>query len=409
MPPRLPSPPTPSATAVEVIVPTIVVEDIDWETVNRTARAIAEARHGFMSAPDEPLRYDNGSWVENDVCPQGSLHLSSLIGQGGSSSIFGAWLVDDSGTSRRPVVVKHVNNCRELIVRGRRNARARILNEAIMMHVLGPLGLTPALIHLSRPTLLHSMRDLPTRLQSAVLMAHPIECLALKSETVFLVAERAGVELFFYFDYLQNQTDWIGVARRAVPLAIRIVQMLESLHRLGIVHGDIHGGNLLFKSLASSPNQIAPDDVGLVFIDFEFSFFYPSRIGDPVQNLDPGNLSPIWLSPWQLKHHRVARRDDVYRAMEWLADTLSLGAWYRNVTEQIERATKRGSMDEDLAGLKDVNALFTHTAPVAAPSVRAELDHIAQSHLAKYEHPDDRPEYDAIVAHLQAIVHSLST
>ena len=387
------------------------VDDEEWRIFEQTSRALSEARDHYKGQPRDTERYVNHTWVETDASPQGSLHLGSLIGHSASSSIFTASLEYDdvNGTThRRPVVVKHANTCRELMVRGR-NARSLLVIEAIFMHVLAPLKLAPAPIYLSPPTLLTSMSGLPARLQSPFLLEHPRECIARGAETRFLIEERAGVDLFTYFDYFHTTTDWAGMARRAVTLGIRLVQMLESLHRLGIVHGDIHGGNVLFRAPVGSPDEILPDDMDLLFVDFEFAIFYPSSMGAPVrESSHHRDLSPIWLSPWQLLHYRIGRRDDVYRAIDWVADALSMAERYNHLTADIDLARLRGMTDSDLAAFKDVRTMFSSLGPLAGPAMEAELRHIAGSHLGSYAHPDDRPEYDEIVAHLQTVVRLLS-
>ena len=402
--------PTPGVEVTGVDTLTLAVGEGDWVIFNQTARAIADARRAFMIAPREPLRYVRKAWVDTDRCPLGPLRLRALIGQSAAASIFDATidLSDDRGNrGLRSVVVKHVNDCRELMRRGGRKARLQAVNEAIMMRVLGPSRLAPVLIHLSRATVVESISGLPYRLQTPFLLAHAGECIARYTETRFLVQEQAGIDLFSYFDYYSNGTEWVVVARRAVTLAIRIVEMLRSLHRLGIVHGDIHGGNVLFKSPVDSSRQVDPDDTELVFVDFEFALFYPPKIGGPVQNPDTEYLNPIWLSPWQLQDQRLGRRDDVYRAIEWLVDTLSLGTWYDDITAKVDEARQRGV--EDMRRLKNVTTMFTSVAPHASDAVMGQLDHIASSHLATYPHPDDRPEYGEIIVHLQTVLHSLSS
>ena len=406
--PRAPAP-TPGADVVEVNIDIPVPERDDWKIFNRTAQAILDAREIFMYQPRDTERYVAGRWVDIDVCPLGSVHLNSLIHQSGASSIFDASLLwEDRGIAHiRSVVVKHANNCPEVVTRGRK-ARSLLVIEAVFMHVLSPFKLAPDPLFLSRPTVLQSVTGLPARVQSPYLLANSMHCLTMNTETRYLIEEKAGVDLFVYFDHLQNTTGWLEVAERAVGIAIRIVEMLKSLHRLGMVHGDIHGGNVLFKSPYSSPDQVPLTDSELVFVDFEYALFYPPTMGRPVEDTDRRSMTPVWLSPWQLLRQRLGRRDDVYRVMDWLADTLSLGARYQYLIAQIDRARRYGVRDVDLSGFKDASAMFSCMAPNASDAVRAVLDHIARSHLASYDHPDHRPDYDEIVVQLRTVSELLS-
>ena len=359
------------------------------------------------SESSTPVRIVSG---EMDQLPEGRLRLIKLIAQSGSSSIFEAALLDWSGVTRGRVVVKYTNNCREVVQRGM-HARSPLMPEATFMYVLRSAQLVPAPIHLSPLRLVTRVRTLPTRLKSNYLVENALQCAGI-AHTRFLVQEKAGIDLFAYFDHLQNTTSWIHVAKRAVSIAIRVVRMLKSLHRMGIVHGDIHGGNILFRAPMDTPEQVLSADTDMVFVDFEYAVFFPPEIGNPVRNPFPNSLNPTWLSPWQLLHHRIGRRDDIYRLIEWLADILSNGAVFARFNERVQRpaATRQDELlaEEALAKFKPIETMFSHV-PIEGEAVRAELEHIARAHIASYNHPDARPEYDGIVAHLEAVLLLLSS
>jgi len=112
--------------------------------------------------------------------------------------------------------------------------------------------------------------------------------------------------------------------------------LLQKIHAIGIVHGDIHRGNIAFgkgyssdeklneelKRLASTPISIVPE---LVLIDFGKATF--DSLGISVQTKSPPNFnnkkSLTFLSPDQLSSEPPRPRDDVYRLFELFIDMIT--------------------------------------------------------------------------------------
>jgi hypothetical protein len=92
-----------------------------------------------------------------------------------------------------------------------------------------------------------------------------------------------------------------------------------------IVHGDIHWGNIGFKSdpdLSFDPAVLESFELSL--IDFGTSKFFPLEMGkaDLVKRGIFGDLAAPLLSPFQLQGYRIGRRDDVYRLFESFTNLL---------------------------------------------------------------------------------------
>ena len=96
---------------------------------------------------------------------------------------------------------------------------------------------------------------------------------------------------------------------QAVQIGIDLMKLVERLHAAGVVHGDIHGGNVCRR--LTNPDEIA-------LIDFETAFF-PHSPETVVQ--ERGRLEWVHasLTPWQLEGYSFARRDDVYKAFYLVA------------------------------------------------------------------------------------------
>ena len=107
--------------------------------------------------------------------------------------------------------------------------------------------------------------------------------------------------------------------QQAVNLGLiiaRAIQILIFVHELGIVHGDIHGGNLVHSDPANIPETLR-------LIDFGRSRFVIDEHGRQViPNVDDydGMAMAQWdeqlLSPWELIGEQTSFRDDLFRLAE---------------------------------------------------------------------------------------------
>jgi serine/threonine protein kinase len=114
----------------------------------------------------------------------------------------------------------------------------------------------------------------------------------------------------------------IATLKFANRIFIESVHLLKRLHQYGIVHGDIHGGNIAFRDpqllvddfLASGDSDIPP----LTILDYGLSLFFPLGIGAP-EKVHPSiyqDLNPLFLSHYQQKNFRTGMRDDLIRLFE---------------------------------------------------------------------------------------------
>ena len=369
----------------------------------------SEAWRALTAAPETP-RVTGSAWERLDTCPRGSLHYTSLFTITTSARVYQATIRRPDGSTAGPVVVKHSNDCVHRIARGRPPKRHRLVSEALFLFRLRGTGLAPTLIHLSPPTVLPDSARMPNQVRSMFLDENRDRCIELGTETRFLVQGKAGWDLSTHLDHLRNHSDWTVVAKRAVSLTIRVVEMLEQLHEIGVIHGDIHGYNILFKHPTDNLDQIRLNDTDLVFIDFDYSILVSSAAHPTAGHSMWRSRNPRWLSPWQLAGHSMGRRDDVYRALELLTEALSEGAFHRELTGRLDAAKQLDgrSSPRSMARLKSIENMFVASVPdtVHIPvreAVQAELHHIARAHLNGYDGPDVRPEYQAIIEHLTTV------
>ena len=97
-------------------------------------------------------------------------------------------------------------------------------------------------------------------------------------------------------------------------IAIEGLKLLRTLHSFGIIHGDIHMGNLVFF-------RDAPIAKTLRLIDFGLAApFVDSTTGKHILDTPRGDSRIVWtptlLSPFELAGSTPTRRDDLYRFAE---------------------------------------------------------------------------------------------
>ena len=116
-----------------------------------------------------------------------------------------------------------------------------------------------------------------------------------------------GEALDAYFANRGNHVDFKIIAE-IVRLTLKA---LEKLHNSGIVHADIHPGNVVYNEGMSAVKLI---DYGRAksFVDSTGSHVASTRVP-----LDP-NLNPVILSPAELRGYSTSRSDDVFRLAEMM-------------------------------------------------------------------------------------------
>jgi serine/threonine protein kinase len=106
-------------------------------------------------------------------------------------------------------------------------------------------------------------------------------------------------------------------------LAIYAVEGLANIHALNIVHGDIHGGNIMLEYAEGTTVDVHRDPVtgkiqGLKFIDFGRSFKPESDVP----------TSPVYrrfihyhqmFTHWQIEGYTWSKRDDMYKLIHMIA------------------------------------------------------------------------------------------
>ena len=134
----------------------------------------------------------------------------------------------------------------------------------------------------------------------------------------YLVMELLGSSVWAL---LRSRGHKLGI-RTVASIGIQTVEILEKLHSIGMIHGDIHVENILFR--AGNPDadgNVFSDRIVLGDYGRSTSFKDPKtgvHKSDVVVPLRPGrNL--MYLSPFELALESPSRREDIFRLIESLA------------------------------------------------------------------------------------------
>ena len=317
--------------------------DDAWNNLSSISQGDTGLGHVTFMTPTRPTFLET-SWLIKDLYaqlphirldPQERLQFKAVIAAGSDASILEAsWKGEDR-------VLKWVDDCKvrmRLVSRGipRHIIDARmkdmLIKEYIMTRAAHGIGPTVYGVSEARPVG-DSTRELPDMLQNTYFKRYFRECKAVKSLMQFIIMDRVGpcIEDFAEtrgFDYLRSfqfTVDTLHILKKGMEL-------LERLHLRGIVHGDIHGSNLAFKT----SNFVNVADAELILIDFEKSIYIGDRIGTDQFGNPPVNLNARLLSPWHLQNQRLGPRDDVYRLLEMTANMLSRWKYFSGMKRLID-------------------------------------------------------------------------
>jgi serine/threonine protein kinase len=212
-------------------------------------------------------------------------------------------------------------------------------------------------------------------------------CRTLGGTVRYMVMDRAPMSLY----QALNQSGPLSL-RLAVTVMIDLIAKLQRMHSLGIVHGDLHSGNVVVMHKGGW-------DVG--FIDFGMSFFMDEIRLERVRN--PFDIVHCFLSPWELRGFMPSMRDDVFNA-------LFLGAVMMHGAALLYRCEALEENPVELLYLKAHEFFFTLPGlPLDFESVEKGLEIVdrldrALSVARNVPTTQTKPDYEEILTNLTEIL-----
>ena len=185
----------------------------------------------------------------------------------------------------------------------------------------------------------------------------------------------------------------------AIYVMETLVGKIERMHALGVIHGDIHPGNVMLTRMFSWEASL---------MNFGSAMFAHEQVKRPMFMHQPWSHVNRFLTHWNVQGFRFSFRDDVLRALE-------IGAFLMNgekYTEYMERLEQR---PQDLFEFKKSALIFTWPGGQdvlgglgASNSQRSMIfGHLARAlEIARsVDQLDGIPNYAGILTELRHVAH----
>ena len=353
-------------------------------TIGETTRAWAEeflTMDAINSQSAPRLRHDT-EWAPLIGSPVAlaPVRLGSRMARTSQSTVFGV-----RGNPR--LVIKFQNNCRDL-----NDEIHPLLRDYWFLRRLVGLGVSPDVHFLSPPAKL----AFPMTTKTNFGMTHDLRSRCMnspRSSVRYMIIEKVGPSIFTLIKRAGDLATSISLVD-AMTVASKAIRALQRMHMYGVVHGDVHPGNIV---------KVAENSPEIRFIDFGFAFLANEKAGKPEQVRAPLSTIHWFASPYELRGSRTSYRDDVFRAI-LVAALMMNGAAY---TEYLYGLQEDGPA---MLRFKDEDFLFTipRGADVLASlpnrdSVRHHLVRLL-SIVRGLHGVDELPPYTAIQAELADII-----
>ena len=171
-------------------------------------------------------------------------------------------------------------------------------------------------------------------------------------------------------------------------IAAKSLELLKQVHRAGLVHGDMHSGNMAFDF----EDGVDPSE-SLKILDFGRATSYINTHGEHIADGEvipvPSWLLPWMLSPFELAGSRKTRRDDIYRLAEALIEASGYEEEeYTTAMSQYHRMVMFGDAEEDEVSA----AISTKRDRILSKDTPLLLKQFFE--YAKTLEFDERPDYE---------------
>lgn len=296
-------------------------------------------------------------------------------------------------TDRDDIVIKYQSNCESL------NGVHPLMRDFLILKEIQDLGLSPVPMFLSPPTKFGPLITLKTVFKMPE--AYRRECVASPLSAVrYMVMERVEGTVHDQIRWYQDNGQ-VPSLRESVKTMIQAIEGIQQIHERGIVHGDIHSGNL---ALIHRGGKLK---VG--FLDFGLAFFVTEN--RPEMVYPPMQLPHCLWSHWNIEGYRFGFRDDVFKILITGALMMNGAVWLRRckALESDAAAMFEWKRRGNIFTVPNRADFMTRLLRLS-PERRAEVStHLMQAlDLARsVENVDDTPPYADILAALTTVITAL--
>jgi len=310
--------------------------------------------------------------------------------------------------SEEEYVVKYVDNCLSRLSGGKADPLydeyvfSKVINELMGANVITPevLGFSDQFV----PNEFELGKHLPEDTEISFMVDNVESCRG--SSARFIVEKRVGLSLFqlipLIFANSSSEFDYVDKTILAAKIFVKGILLLQKIHAIGIVHGDIHPGNIALADYKTDAVKkmgivLAKDNIksSFVLIDFGKARFVPEI--DPSIEEDIAGMTLQALSPWRLQRKPPSFRDDVFRMYEVLLNLLdqakALNEHYKRFGTSVTDADALAEAKLSPIWISESNLL----GHITDEEYKQELlEKLIQLHIL-VTRDEDTPPYDAIL------------
>ena len=253
------------------------------------------------------------------------------------------------------------------------------------LKALDGLGVAPRPLYLSPPV--KYSQPVSTKTHFKMDRAELDECTQNPQSSIrFLVMEKISLPL----TRLLSQVNRLDVPT-ALDVGIKMMKTIKRIHDAGIIHGDIHLGNVGF---------LDPLRTRIVFIDFGRSRFH--SLGSTRKVREKFSLVSCVLSKYELEGYSSSFRDDVIRIIEVIA-LLMNGNTYIDYIEKLEAQPEelyKWKAAEFIFSFPESDVFMTYPPSVRQP-LREHLGNVLRLGRGQNSPNTQKPPYDEILEALR--------
>jgi serine/threonine protein kinase len=353
-----------------------------------------------------------GSVWREDVCPPlgGILRIKQELQCGDYGRIF------SGSVGNQSVVVKYSSDSHLRAPDVETHSLDHpLVTEYMFLSLLNKTGVAPSVFYISPPAVLPREGFNTTRFVGRFLADYMAESIELGAQVRFLVMEKVNGASWDTVVEYTNKDLSVNSTKLLLSATRTLIDVLELIHEVGVVHGDIHGGNIMFRTQEGEDNFVQ-----VLLIDFEYAVLMANSFGAPVGDLPVGLFNLDFLSPWQLGGFRKGPRDDIFRTIELLARALARGKMeermerVRRINSDLIRNTsaRREANIRDMELIKTIEPMFQRSAIIGNEvEIRVQtlvlqmLENIATHVRTAYSHhPDAAINYKHIKTSIDDIL-----
>lgn len=205
----------------------------------------------------------------------------------------------------------------------------------------------------------------------------------------------------------------------------QLIKLLRKLHFLGIIHGSVQAENIQFLHHKEDGYQLGEDHITLT--DYSEARFEPTFHGKSEMYDETVNKVYAMMSPYQIMGRRSTSRDDLYRAMEVIADIMTGQKLFKALNES-EVTFREGLMVKLQGQLFSPGMTIKHRAKkdgtekdvtlwespygkvpeATARSIAVKLNNAMVDKILELKIDDD-PSYDEIIAVFDSVIAQLES